>query len=347
MRDINIYALDNQLNMIAILKPTNIQWSRKYYENGYFSILLPLEQYSKEIAYIYTPDRPETGRVTQINYISENHSFYVSISGWFLERDLNDFTVNPNKTTLTELSGNAEWVASEYVRLFSEGIDNIITGERGKLSIDTFNGEFLDNKVHNILKPSEMSYRVSFDFLTNKKTWSAFQGVDRTHSQTQNNFVIFSTKYGNIKNPNIVISEDMYKNSALIKFNPSAGEDYKFFEHTPNPIVFPDRKRQVMIDCRDTFRNDYPNEEEFMRALRAEAEQELTNNYSRIINTEFDALNGSYEYMEDFDLGDKCDVEIPEIGFSEEVRLTGVYEVVKFGQISISLEFGDQTLLKW
>ena len=39
MRDINIYALDNQLNMIAILKPTNIQWSRKYYENGYFSIL--------------------------------------------------------------------------------------------------------------------------------------------------------------------------------------------------------------------------------------------------------------------------------------------------------------------
>ncbi len=53
MRDINIYALDNQLNMIAILKPTNIQWSRKYYENGYFSILLPLEQYSKEIAYIY------------------------------------------------------------------------------------------------------------------------------------------------------------------------------------------------------------------------------------------------------------------------------------------------------
>ena len=51
--------------------------------------------------------------------------------------------------------------------------------------------------------------------------------------------------------------------------------------------------------------------------------------------------------MEDFDLGDKCNVEIPEIGFSEEVRLTGVYEVVKFGQISISLEFGNQTLLKW
>lgn len=347
MKDINIYALDNQLNMVAILKPTNIQWTRKYYDNGYFSLLLPLEQYSKDIAFIYTPDRPETGRVTQINYISEGHSFYVSISGWFLEKDLNDFTVNPNKTNLVELSGNAEWVASEYVRLFSEDIDNIITGDRGKLSIDTFNGEQLDSKVHNILKPSEMSYRVSFDFLTNKKTWSAYEGVDRTHSQGTNNFIIFSTDYGNIKNPNIIRSEDVYKNSALIKYNPGAGEDYKFIEHTPNPIIFPDRKRQVMIDCRDTFRNDYSTEEEFFRAIKAEAEQELSNNYAVTINTEFDALNGSYEYMEDFDLGDKCNIEIPEIDFSEEVRLTGVYEVVKFGEIYISLEFGDQNLLKW
>ena len=94
MRDINIYALDSQLNMIAILKPTNIQWSRKYYENGYFSILLPLEQYSKEIAYIYTPDRPETGRVTQINYISEgDYTFEESVyycSGEMLKKVFND-----------------------------------------------------------------------------------------------------------------------------------------------------------------------------------------------------------------------------------------------------------------
>ena len=108
--------------------------------------------------------------------------------------------------------------------------------------------------------------------------------------------------------------------------------------------------QSIVYNLSDEFKD--PNEllvadPSRLKANVAEAEQELTNNYSRIINTEFDALNGSYEYMEDFDLGDKCNVEIPEIGFSEEVRLTGVYEVVKFGQISISLEFGNQTLLKW
>ena len=64
-----LMALDKDFNMITPLYPTNVQWNRKYYEPGSFSIQLSLNQYSEDIKYIYTKDRPEVGKVSQKNYM--------------------------------------------------------------------------------------------------------------------------------------------------------------------------------------------------------------------------------------------------------------------------------------
>lgn len=80
-------------------------------------------------------------------------------------------------------------------------------------------------------------------------------------------------------------------------------------------------------------------------AMDNEALNALTG-YPKIINVEFDAMESSYEYGTDFDLGDLCSIEIPEMDLSAQARLIGCYEVMKSGQWSMTMEFGTPIILK-
>ena len=88
---------------------------------------------------------------------------------------------------------------------------------------------------------------------------------------------------------------------------------------------------------------DYSTDQLFYSAMKAEGRAELSERI-QIINVEFDAIEGSYEYMKDFDLGDKCNIEIPEVGISANAILIGCYEVMKKGTWSLTLEFGTPIL---
>ena len=90
-------------------------------------------------------------------------------------------------------------------------------------------------------------------------------------------------------------------------------------------------------------RTDYESDEEFHRAIEAEAAAELLNRM-KVINIEFDAMEGSYEYMVDFDLGDKCGIEFPQVPLSANAVLIGCYEVIKSGTWGLTLEFGTPIL---
>ena len=85
-------------------------------------------------------------------------------------------------------------------------------------------------------------------------------------------------------------------------------------------------------------REDYTSDA-FLKALEAEGKADLVNRV-KLINVEFDAMEGSYEYMSDFDIGDKCNIEIPEVNISADAILIGCYEVIKSGTHNLTLEFG-------
>ena len=215
----NVKALDAGYNLIALLRTTNLQWNRKYHETGMFSVQVPLAQYSPNIKYIYTSARPEMGKVTQKNYINQNGFKYVQLSGYFLERELDRHVVYQNgASNITNApswnyqSGKAEDVAYAYFNAFkaittssAKSLLSMLPGTsqgRGKQSIHYRNGEYLGYKIYDILKPSGMSFRVAYDFVENTQRFEVWSGLDRTEENVQgNNPVVFSTKYGNIKNP--------------------------------------------------------------------------------------------------------------------------------------------------
>lgn len=317
---------------------------------------LPLEQYSTDIKYIYTKDRPEMGKVNQINYLDQNGYRYIQLSGYFLENEPNRHIVYKNGTT--NITNSPDWIeqsgaAEDVAYAFFEGFKEISTEDftsslnlqsedslgRGNEAVHTRNGEYLGDKIYDILKPSGMSYRVSYDFVNSVKTFGVWKGIDRTElNEEKNNPIIFSTKYGNIKNPNILISDTDYKNACISTNEQYVGEDSVFTTRAVfNPTDL-DQEIAMLFLRSGINKNDY-TEADFQTAMDNEMLNALQNAV-KVVNFEFDASAGSYEYMKDFDIGDECTVEVPEMNLSADARLIGCYEVMKSGQWSMTMEFG-------
>lgn len=361
MASFNVMALDRNFNLVALLRYTNLQWSRKYHESGVFSLQIPIEQYDPSFKYIYTNDRPETGKITQINYVHSNGQKFIQLSGYFLEHELNRMVVFAHGEgnvvggpPWTEKSGPAEDVAYDFFNTFSQiqfndgprilasglGISAGSSQHRGHPAQHTRDNSYLGNKVYHILKPSGMSYRVVYDFEGNEKHFEVWEGKDRTSEQAENNPVVFSTRYGNIKNPNVLLDDSTYKSGCVVvsgkNDDPNASTHIRVlmdFDEFEEDNAFLSLESSTPID-------DFATLQEYHMALEGEGRSEKNSNWTRTMNVEFNALVGSYEYMQDFDIGDVCNIEINEVGISANVRLIGCYEVIKSGSWSLTLEFG-------
>ena len=118
----DVIALDKDFNIVSLVTYTNLQWSRKYHEAGTFSVSVLMSQYSNDWKYIYTKDRPEVGKITQVNYLTQNNTNTIIVSGYFLEKELDNMVVYPLPTTFAVegeesqyyadsiLTGQADWI---------------------------------------------------------------------------------------------------------------------------------------------------------------------------------------------------------------------------------------------
>ena len=95
-------ALDANYKIVDLLRPTNLQWNRKYHE-------------------------PEIGRVVQTNFLSQQGYQYIQLSGYFEENELNRHIVYQkgtsniiNSPTWAESSGAAETVAYAFFNGFND-----------------------------------------------------------------------------------------------------------------------------------------------------------------------------------------------------------------------------------
>lgn len=367
MGSFNVIALDEDFEILALLRYTNIQWSRKYFECGTFSVQIPLEQYDSRIKYIYTKDRPEMGKVTQINYVNNQQYKYVALSGYFLENELNRMVVYPkqNNGNITSDPGwvegidKAEDLAFTFFNAFKSitftqngssvtfdcGVVAGTSQGRGNTSDHLREGEYLGDQIYKILKNSGLSYRVDYDFDTSKKTFEVWEGKNRTEEQTVNNPVTFSTRYGNIREPDVLIDNTAWKTGCIGCNSVSNNGSTTNYNHV---IINPTDEANMnsFLFLKSAVRlEDYSSTSAFYDAMDAESLKELEG-FVQTINVTFDSMEGSYEYMTDFDLGDVCNLEITEINISAEARLIGCYEVVKDGVWTMTMEFGTPILKK-
>lgn len=368
-------ALDSNFNLVALVAYSNLQWSRKFHEAGIFSVVVDASQYSTDWKYIYTEKRQEVGKITQVNWVKKKNSTTVTLSGYFLESELNNMVCYKKPThyygdggsidavtapSWTTQSGTADEVAEAFFEAFKYikytnydiGGDTMVTHENelniefGSIesgnyhqSVHNRNNELLGNKLYSILKPSGGSFKVAFDYVNRKKVLNIVIGKDRTWGNAErNNPVLLSSTNGTLTSASIVTSTTNTKDAVVQTLN-TEDEVIVLVNGLPNSSG---RFVHQEILASNT---DYATAEAFKTAVMNDARQVLYD-YEDIYNFDFDAEFGAYEYLEDFDLGDLISVNVPEIGLSADVRIIACYEVVKNGVWSMSIEVGTPILRK-
>ena len=384
----SLKALDSEFNLVSLITYSSLQWTRKYHEVGQFSVVIDARQYSSDWKYIYTEQRKELGVISQINYQKEEYTSKITLSGYFLESELNKMIVYPLPTQFDDDSGThygtsllknqglPTWLGKEgtadiVARDFFNGFkkiawrnyqvgdfkgNTIVTStheldiqfgsiESGdyKYSAHNRNGEYLGNKLYDILNESGASIEVLYNHLTRKKTLNIIHGKDRTAEQTDPtiNPMILSTRNGTVTGASIVKSNTAEKD-ALIQYSSSDELILVLVNEKPDSIG------RFMIQNMSANQGDYIKDDtpdkakadkEHKLAVLSDAVDKLYENRAKL-NLDFDTIQGSFRYMIDYDLGDKISVEVPEIDLSVDVQIIACREVVEKGVWKMSFELG-------
>lgn len=332
-----LFALDKDFNVVSQIVPTNIQWNRKYYEHGSYSIQIPHDQYSKEMKLIYTKDRQEVGMINKVSYSDDNN---IQLEGYFLERWLNDKVIYPTFYGSGEITNVLGKMFNQYKEDIP--ISTIAKRETGNKVDFQATGDELGNKLNEVLQTQEMSYKVLYDFANNKFTLQFYKGLDRTQSQIENNFITFATSWNNIKDVKADTDNSNYKNYAIVAGIGQADERITVDVDISNGQY----KKKLFVDARNEKMDaEKQTLEQYKLELRQKGLEKLLD-FKNVTNIAFEPLGNSYEYLKDYDLGDKCDIIIDDIGISMEARIIAVYEVFKDNKHTIELEFGDKILTR-
>ena len=318
------------------LKHFDLTWHRKYYENGKFSVQIKADDYDPDMEYIYTDERPELGMIQQIKHTQDDSM--VVLSGFFFERKLNDKIIYPTY----KHSGTRSAFVAGAVTTYKDDLPIVVDSSYpagGESATRQDTGSYLDDLAHKTLQAEEKAFRCVYDYENDRMTFEIYQGTDRTQSQSENNFVTFSKGFRNIRNAAITEDSSNFKNYFVCAGQgEGAARIYAILDLSGGGY-----KRMQFLDMRDIeYDQSQMTLEEYKETLRERAREKAAG-YVDIHNVEFDAdSDTTFVYLDDYDLGDKCDVIIDDIQRSYEARIIEVLETWSKGIHQTTLTFGDK-----
>ena len=337
--------LDKDFNLIRYFKFINLMWNRKYYEPGDFSVQIPAVQFDTAAVYVYTKDRPEVGIIQKIEHADGYSGDVIQVSGFFYEYKLEDKIVYPRFSA----AGNIETLARQIVSTYKADIPLVELGEANSPLLGTTTakqetGAGIASTLYSLLKTQQLSYRLDYDFVNNKMIFKVFKGKDRTQSQTTNSFVVFSDELKNIQNENTTIDSSRFRNYGVIVGNGKFEEGKQIQVDVDLREAAADYKQIIYIDQTGMIYDETKQTLAEYKVQLAQAGREDLEKFNEIKNFTFDAINkkDGLRYMEDYDIGDLCEVFLSSIRSSYSVRITEINEVFKESVHRLTLQFGDK-----
>lgn len=321
---------------LTVLPYLDLLWDRKYYETGQFSVQIRAKDYSDEMRYIYTRNRPEIGMIQKVVYTDEEE--LVELSGFFCEKLLADKIIYP----VFERYGTRAGFVAAAVAKYKSDIPRLKVAEfddSGEKIRKQETGATLEEMAYSTLQVEGKSYRCRYDLEQDVINFEIYQGIDRTQAQTVNNFVTFSRGFRNIKNVRAQSDSSAYKNYFVVG---GQGEGAERITATLD-LSEGGYRRELFIDGKSkSYAEDKQTQEEYMEVL-IQLATEKAQRYVSIENVEFDTVaDAGAKYLEDYDLGDKCDIIIDSIGKAYEARIIEVLETWDSGVHQVTLTFGDK-----
>ena len=158
-----IAGLDKNLETLSYFQYLNLQWKRRYYEPGSFSMRILAADYDPRVKFLYTPDRPEVGMVEKVDYERTAQGEFVQLSGSFLEALYNRIYAYPHikgKHTLAQLLAyaNHPWYALDLYTVQPDA------GAFAATEVDvSWQNDTITDCLYSTLKTLELSWRFVLD----------------------------------------------------------------------------------------------------------------------------------------------------------------------------------------
>lgn len=382
----SIKILDDDYNLVSLISYSALEWDREFNSVGKFIVEGVVGNFDRETwKYVYIEKRKELGKISQVNWKNEEGIKTLTISGVFVEDELNkmicyakptDFDDVGTHTGTSILSkGSPTWVTAEgtadqVAKAFFDGFKQIsfrnyevgdFSGARG-LVTKTFElpiefgaiepGDY-HYSIHN--RNNEYLGDKLYDIL--KESHASIEVVFDYIKRTKTLNIIHGidrTQDGHADdvNPILFTSKNGTIRRASIVTSDTDTKDamIQTSEDETKTIVLanalPDSAGRFYHEAVRSNENDFPNDDRgFKLSVMANASTNLNGRKDKI-NVQFDFVLGSYKYMEDFDLGDIISLEVPEVGISADAQIVSCHEIIKDGVWNLEIEVGTPILRK-
>ena len=226
----NLTVLDTNLLSIAIIDTyESLIWTDRYSKCGDFELYMPISDsipwYFKQenMLMIEQSEHLMIIETIEIESDSENGD-HLKISGRSLESILDRRIIWGQQTFNGNLQdGIKTLIDSCFINptdlkrkvegfIFKESTDSAITEL-------TFEATYLGNNLLEIIEKLCNDYGIGYKITINDQKQFVFElyaGIDRSYSQINNPYVVFSPNFDNVVNSNYLTSSTNYKNVALV-----------------------------------------------------------------------------------------------------------------------------------
>lgn len=355
MIDVVLNILDEDMRLLAVVRNfSSLQWTPRYYEFGQFALQVGL-QYAKLLAaarYVYRAGTDVLGVIDQFQLTDVN----IMMRGRFAEALLLrtvinhrlEYTGGEEETTRITYTGSAEDVCRNLVNDYC--IDNI-EPERNlprlelgspsgvpspEITIQPY-GETVYDMIRETLTAYEMSFRIRYDFMTDKLYFEVYQGLDRTQGNPDGNeWCVFSKDFYNVTDETFTRTLDTRNVCYVVNGDEDNNED-----ETVTVITVDDGRPRAEVWVQD---NTQLTADMTMREFRQSIRQTGLNKLAEynIADTGECTIDGSIATP--YGLGDRCTYVNSQTGIVFEQRITEVREVYEANNVSTTIVIGKDQL---
>lgn len=358
-----------------------LQWTRKCFEPGSFSLYVRAEDWDKNIKYIQLDDRPETGIVQKVQYEYLPEGDFITASGFFIEKLLDwgalITDMSPENFILLNLDTLCYSLYTQHRgRIKEDTVGDLFSPPCENLYCAYFESSELNLSTKTILnaKAGEPGGKTIYDFLRvngyrlvanpyfnslDKEGKEPLIGLVLEAKKLRSRDVYFNKNLGTAKNIEYVFDDSgAYAHMLGIQTLEDA------INYSNSFSVYKDSKYQKAICENYEYEVNKPQDvgaskpfkvvytsatniengkEASVRAqMQSALKLELLNNY-KVEHIACEVLQDRYLYPRDYDLGDLCSVQLDELEVEYSARIVEIREVYHKNICEIEIVLGTPT----
>lgn len=332
-----LLVLDTEFKSSATLDVfESLIWTDRYFECGDFEIYTPAESEIMKMLpkgyYLYLKESEHIMIIEDVEIETDaEQGAHLKITGRSLESILNRRIIWGQTVLSGSLQDGIKKLLNENAISPSDAnrkIPNFSFKESNDVKIKalTLEAQYYGDNLYDAIVDICKNVGVGFKIVLNgtNLVFSLYMGTDRSYSQTENPYVVFSPGFDNLMNSNYIESTRTLKNVTLVAGEGEGSDRKTTTVYLGASAASGMDRRELFTDASgisQTVEDGTLTDAEYISQLAQKGNEELSNNTETVsFEGEVD-ISATYTYDEDYFLGDVVQVG-NEFGNEARCRIT-------------------------